>query len=529
MNETLPDMLPGDIRPPGRLTLSLALISVVVVLYLPLARYPFIQDDWALIHTFMFSGAGETLRSALSPAGALFYRPAGILYCAANYLLFGLHPAGFHLLAAGLLALSAFLVVAIAGRLTGDALTSWGSGFVYAAAATIHFESQMWMVGIFDIGSNLCALLCLLAFMKNRNAASAAWFALALGFKEAPTVFPLVLVAAALLVPRHGVERPIAVLAGRLRVHGAVLAAFIACKAAGVSLFSLPLGHPYAARLAGAHTLDHIQLYTRWGMQAILPLKNIHFTETSFLVFFIGGIAALPALIYAALRRSSPDTYEWSSRGRTLAFLATWYCLAILPPVSLHTQVFRYYLGAALAPMAIAAMMFLRGLSDSLPATARRFGVVCLLFAGMNIVDGALFVQERISQGTGDGEPAPTREGYNHLMRKASLVRAVWKPLLDVLPAVPPHAVIVIPGFDTGCFEDRFGPEVWYGDSTLRVTGAAPLGSTSPDTLRIELPPENHWKVPPDTTVVGVPANRVFTVWYLDRTMEIPAAPATPR
>ena len=228
MNGTLPDMLPGDIRLQGRLTLSLALISAVAVIYLPLARYPFIQDDWALIHTFMFSSAGETVRSALSPAGALFYRPAGILYCAANYILFGLHPAGFHLLAVGLLALSAFLVVAIAARLTGDALTSWGSGFVYAAAATIHFEPQMWMVGIFDIGSTLCALFCLLAFMKNRNAASAAWFALALGFKEASALLPLVLVAAALLVFRHGVQRPVAVLAGRLRIHGAVLAAFIA-------------------------------------------------------------------------------------------------------------------------------------------------------------------------------------------------------------------------------------------------------------------------------------------------------------
>jgi hypothetical protein len=106
-------------------------------------------------------------------------------------------------------------------------------------------------------------------------------------------------------------------------------------------------------------------------------------------------------------------------------------------------------------------------------------------------------------------------------MQKSSVVRAVWKPLLEILPSVPPHSVLLIPGVDTGCFEDRFGPEVWYRDSTLLVSNVVPDSVTSDGTLRIALPPEDHWKVPPDTTVITVPADRVFHIWFEERGLEL--------
>jgi hypothetical protein len=515
--------LPADFHLNSRLTLSFLLVVTVALMYLPLARYPFVQDDWVLLYKLTFLRGPEVLLDLVSPAGKLFFRPAGLVYCALVYRTFGLNPAGFHLLSLALLTVSSFLVVCVAQRCTGDARVAWGSGFVYAAAATVHFESQMWLVGIFDIGSGACVLLSLRAFLRKQYVVSALFFALALGFKESVAPFPCVLLAWGIL---DGMDHPrlstlIRSLSRRLGFHAVVLAVYVACRADGISLFGFPGQHPYAARLFGGNTADHFQLYTRWGMQALLPFKNIAFPESAFLGFLAITAAVCALILVCFFLEPAKSGADRRRTVRLLIFLAVWFLIMVLPPVSLHTQVFRYYLAAALPPLAIMALVLLRVFFESFGRIARYLPAAYVLFVAANVIDATAFVQQRISLGVNEGRQTSTREGYNHLMQKSSVVRAVWKPLLEVLPSVPPHSVILIPGVDTGCFEDRFGPEVWYGDSTLRVTSMEPESPALEGTLRITLPPEDHWKVPIDTNVVVVPASRVFHIWFEERGLEL--------
>ncbi len=515
--------LPGGIRLNPRITLSVLLIAALAALYLPLARYPFVQDDWALLYKCVFLPGQTVLHDFLSPARTLFFRPAGLLYCAIVYLAFGLNPAGFHLLAFTLLALSSFLVVSIAQQCTDDPLVAWGSGFAYACAATVHLEPQMWLVGAFDLGAGACVLFSLLAFLRKNYKTSALAFALALGFKEAAAPLPAVLLALVILDEKDGLRfsKRILLHSRHLVLHAVVLGVYLACRTDGFSLFGFPAQHPYAARLFGGNTVDHIQLYARWGVQAMLPFKNVSFSESAFLAFL--AMAAITCALvlflwYRGLRRSGAD---WRRPGRLICFLMLWFLIMILPPVSLHSQVFRYYLTAALPPLAIMGMVLLRASVESFSRIARFLPAVFFTFIAANVIDGAAFIQQRISLGVHEGVHVPTREGYNHLMQKSSLVRAVWKPLLEILPSVPPHSVLLIPGVDTGCFEDRFGPEVWYRDSTLLVSNVVPDSAASGGTLRIALPPEDHWKVPPDTPVITVPADRVFHIWFEERGLEL--------
>ena len=515
--------LPGDLRLNPRLTLSFLLIAAVSVLYLPLAEFPFVQDDWALLHKFTFLHAPGMLRDLMSPAGKLFFRPAGLFYCAIVYYSFGLNPVGFHVLSVALLTLSSFLVVSIAHRCTRDPRIAWGSGFLYAAASTVHFESQMWLVGVFDIGAGVCLLFCLSAFMRRRYVISALAFALALGFKESAAPFPCVLLACGILDETGGtrMSRLLSSLLRRVGLHAVILAIYFACRADGVSLFGLPVGHPYAARLLGGNTADHVQLYARWGMQALLPFKNVVFSESAFLVFFVLTTTVCALILLGSFREMKKSGTDRRRPVRLMLFLAAWFLFMILPPVSLHRQVFRYYLVAALPPLAIMAMLLLRALCGSFRKFAMFLPAVYVTFVAADVIDATAFVHQRISLGMHEGVRPPLREGYNNLMQKSYVVRAVWKPLLEILPTVPLHSVLLLPGVDTGCFEDRYGPQVWYRDSTLQVTNVDPGSPASDGNLRITLPPEDHWKVPIDTNVVIVPTSRVFHVWLEERGLEL--------
>ena len=64
-----------------------------------------------------------------------------------------------------------------------------------------------------------------------------------------------------------------------------------------------------------------------------------------------------------------------------------------------------------------------------------------------------------------DGTHTSGREGDNNLIRKAATVRNTWKPLLELLPTVPPHSLIVMEGVQTGCFADNDG--IWRSGTAI--------------------------------------------------------------
>lgn len=103
--------MPTERSPLQRFLLPALLAATVLVIYTPLAQFLFVQDDWVVLHDCMFHPAQTVLADMLNPEGKFFYRPLGSLYCWFVYTAFGLHPAGFHILAILILIVTSFLVV----------------------------------------------------------------------------------------------------------------------------------------------------------------------------------------------------------------------------------------------------------------------------------------------------------------------------------------------------------------------------------------------------------------------------------
>ena len=516
-------VVPSIFRPGSAGVLSCLLASTVLLLYLPLSQFPFVQDDWTILHVFTFRGTASVLLDMFSPAGKFFYRPVGSLCCWFVYELFGLHPVGFHLVSLFILAVSSFLVVSIAGAMTGDRRVAWGSGFLFAGASNIHIDPQMWLAGVFDIGAGLFALLCIDSFIKKRFSISVLWYALALGFKESMAMLLFVLVVWTLLKESGPSDRKAAHRRGfrRLKWHSIAFLAFAAAKITGVSLFALPERHPYAARLIGKNIGANFQLFTAWGLQAVTPLKAFVFSENGALVTLFIVTAGLVVVFFAGLRYSRKAGKETSSALTCALFILVWFLLMLFPSLTLIGHFSRYYLTAALPPLAIGTMLVLKIALVDVGGGTRLILYATMALASANVIDGMVSVYRRVGLGVMDGIHASSREGDNHFIRKASLVRETWKPLLAALPSIPPHSLLVLEGVETGCFADKYGLQVWYGDSTLLLTSTVPEGPDSLGMLRATVAEEDPWNRPSEPPVITFPASRTVHVRCKEGAMEL--------
>jgi hypothetical protein len=357
----------------SRLTLLLAL--TVGVLYAPLAQYGYVHDDRVMIQSIVSSGLPD-----LSPVDKTFYRPLGSLYCFAVYTVFGTNTAGFHVLAILLLFLTALVVRLVARALTNDDVVAWGSAFLYAIAANLHLDAQMWMVGIFENGASLFALLCLHAFTRGRYYLSALWFAVALGFKESAAPMLFVLAAYTLIFRPH----PKALV--RAWPPAAVFTLWIILKSFGVSATELSDGDPYAWGLFGWHVLENAGRYVTW----IAPVP----------------LATLAVLIMVG--------WACFMKPRTGWFLVAWAFLMLLPPSILLHHAFRYYAILALPAIAIGVMVGFK--EFPVPEDWRRRLAVVVVLA--HFMTNLLLVQGHVRRGINDDVPARD-DGYNHLIRRS--------------------------------------------------------------------------------------------------------------
>ncbi len=200
-----------------------AIVLATIAIYLPSLRNGWVWDDWLqivdnpLIHSWSFVWKSFIHDSwwfqnpAQLPQSA-YYRPLQDTWFAANALVFGMHPAAWHLVKIILHAIAVVLCFRVAQLLTGDVavglLTAAIFGFIPANA-----ESVLWVSGISKPLATMFELGALCCFINRQPGWSRGLvfalmlYAAATFSHETAILFPLI-VAAYVFLFEAGDERP---------------------------------------------------------------------------------------------------------------------------------------------------------------------------------------------------------------------------------------------------------------------------------------------------------------------------------
>ena len=202
---------PIPLRAVGALLLLAVLATVP---YLGAVRGEFVYDDRVQILENSLIQRPGALATALArdvwafkgdrdEAWSNYYRPAFVLWLAAQWRLFGAHPLGWHLASLALHAVVTLLALQLLRRLDLSFTEAWLAAAIFAVHP-VHVESVAWISGSPDLLMALGTLGCLTLEARPGGAtgvlqrpASLACAALALGSKETAVVLPLVIVALA--------------------------------------------------------------------------------------------------------------------------------------------------------------------------------------------------------------------------------------------------------------------------------------------------------------------------------------------
>jgi hypothetical protein len=265
-----------------------------------------------------------------------------------------------------------------------------------------------------------------------------------------------------------------------------------------------------------------------WALQAMAPLKNVVFSGNGGLMALLAAVAVLLVIFFGGIRHARRTGQDIGAAAHNVLFVLTWFALMLLPALMLKNHFNRYYLAMALPPLAIAAMLGVHYAVRAAGGIPRVVLYSCIVFASASLIDGEVSLQRRISLGSNDGIHASERDGDNHLIRKASLVSGVWKPLIAILPSIPPHSLLVLEGVETGCIANSYGLQVIYGDSTLTLTTSSPGEPDSAGMVRATVAREDTLNSHTESVVIAFPASRTVHVRLTDSGMVLVKQPPVP-
>ncbi len=148
--------------------MCLGLVGLVFLLYGRVARYPFVFDDIALVveNPHIARGLGwEGFRAAFTQTYVSSWHPLTALSHMLDRDLFGLQPAGHHLVNVALHAANSVLLLIVAHAMTGE---FWPAAAVAAlfAAHPLHVESVAWVSERKDVLSTFFWFLTMLAYLR---------------------------------------------------------------------------------------------------------------------------------------------------------------------------------------------------------------------------------------------------------------------------------------------------------------------------------------------------------------------------
>jgi hypothetical protein len=471
-----------------RIIYSAFLILSIVAVYWRAFKYPYIQDDWYIIDSICKLGNADYLSNIFSATGNLFYRPVGQLYFLLLYNLSGLDPVGFHIAAILIHCISSLLIVAIANELTGDRLISWTAGFLYAVSVTVHMDSMLWMVGIYDIGGALFFFLAFFLFIKKRVIFSAIVYCLALFTKESTIILLPVLLLYQLHRDNSGkrfLEKFLSGVKAFWR-HGIILLVYFLIRIPSLASVPIKSDNPYQIQLTGIHILDNITSFFKWAFEGLNPYFELPLSGISIII----GFSILFFGVYRIVRTGKAKIF----------FLGGWMALGLLPVIFLTNHFFRYYLTYSLPAFIIFMLYGVRASISIFSLKQYVHAIVFIIMICTSMISSSIYFGILDRQGLN----IPTIPGSGNLIRKGAVVHLVQNYLAKEYPSLPGHVSLVFNWVPTVSFGGSIGPRIWYNDSTIHVYEVLRVNKDSSGT-HVQLSPDENLqpaRVDPKNTIL---------------------------
>jgi hypothetical protein len=319
-----------------------AIVLATIAIYLPSLRNGWVFDDWEefvdnkLIHSWSFVWNSFRydswwFKDPTNLPQSVYYRPLENTWFAANALLFGNHPAAWHLAKIILHAVAVVLCFRVAQLLTGDVAIGLLTAALFGLMPA-HVEGVVWassipepLTAVFELG----ALVCLIGRKpgQSRGMLSAlALYACALLSHETAIFFPLIVAAYVFLIER-GTDEQLAESSPLNRGLAAVRvsAPFAALAVAYMCVRLAVLGSKYAFTLPHPLSIDEVR-----GWRLALPhpgALSYLLTLPSVLLTYL-GVLAVPGVAGPA------HDVDWTTRASPIAFVSAG-ALAIVATVAL--------------------------------------------------------------------------------------------------------------------------------------------------------------------------------------------------
>jgi hypothetical protein len=417
----------------GDALLAAAVSLVAAVAYVPALSAGFTSDDFLIVALMQETGGLEGTAAFFTRGFYDYYRPLVFLSHALDWELWGMRAAGFHLTNVLLHAANTALVFALGRRLLAP-LWACAAALLFGLHPSSH-EAVYWIAARFDLAATCFGLIALLALTsggRERYAAGAAAFLLALLSKESAVAIPIVVAAHDVFLARRSRRDVVRRLAPLLIVMAAYallrtlaaelppaggagragkLAMFVAALAALVLLAGRDWrrrdgGRPASARRKTAAALAPLAIVVLLTVGVLVPLSAAwareKLTFVAYAAFHLATPVAQPPPPAWFLDPATPVYWliglgvsvavaalVWLGRHRwphqpALAFLVV-FVAAALVPVSTMTGGARY-LYLASAGTSLAAALFAQTLLPPWRTAIRVAIALALAVAPMQIV-----------------------------------------------------------------------------------------------------------------------------------------------
>jgi hypothetical protein len=342
----------------------LIICLATAIVYGPSLRFFFSQDDFVfLARAAAINSWQDLVRTFLAPDH--FYRPVPrIILFLAQWRLFGLNAAAFHLVSVGLHALNASLLFLLCRRLFGRARMAGLAGLLYATHH-VPFLAVYWVSGIQDLVATTFLLGSLHLYLRSVAMQHAGWralslaaYGLALLSKEIAVTFPFLLVLVAYVDSLRAGRRPrLDTLAAHGLSYGAFLVVYLVIRSQKAASQILGEG-PYAWSLDPGTGLGNLYTY----LCDALYVRDWIGTAP-------GRAAGVCTLFVAALL----ITFWFSRRDRWVITVGVgWFLIALSPVLFLSQRAYSFYAYFPLAGivMALSALICLILDAIRLPSTS---------------------------------------------------------------------------------------------------------------------------------------------------------------